>query len=204
MDRFISLYILFFLILGNIVFGYLNRKFSAEDTPIVKKDKSYRILHGLRFFLFFVWAVLFFLSETDKSWLKLFSASGTVRDYLRILGLVIFSLGGIWLLWSRWVLGKWFSTKFAIKKGHQIIRTGPYKIVRHPIYLGICLAIWGATLALDSLTTLIILAIPLPLTFYLNIIKEEKLFLKEMSAEYQKYQQEVPRLFPFIKTKART
>ena len=196
MDKFIDLYILFFFILGNFAFGFINRRFSSDEVPIVKKDKSYKILHTLRFFLFFVWAVVFFLSESDKSWLQLFTSSDAVRGYLRLFGLILFSFGGIWLLWSRWRLGKWFSTKFAIKKGHQIIKLGPYKVVRHPIYLGICLTIWGATLALDSLATLIILAIPIPITLYLNTVKEEKLFLQEMTAEYQKYQQEVPRLFP--------
>jgi len=76
--------------------------------------------------------------------------------------------------------------------------------MRHPIYLGGTLAIWGFTLALDSLITLLILAIPIPITFYLNIKAEERLFLKEMAGEYQKYQQEVPRLIPFLKTKAKT
>ncbi|HKZ21846.1 MAG TPA: isoprenylcysteine carboxylmethyltransferase family protein [candidate division Zixibacteria bacterium] len=199
MDRFINLYILFFLILGNILFGLLNRKFASEDTPIIKKDKSYKVLHAIRFSLLLVWAVAFFLAELNQ--LKLLPQAEPTRTYIRILGLILFTLGGLWILWARWTLGKWFSTKFAVKKGHQIIKSGPYKIVRHPIYLGVTLAIWGATLALNSLIILIILAIPFPLTLYLNIKAEEKLLSKEMAGEYQKYQQEVPRLIPFLKTK---
>lgn len=202
MDRFINLYILFFLILGNVVFGILNRKFSAEDVPIIKRDKSYKVLHAIRFSLLFVWAVGFFLAELNQ--LKLLPLSEPTRTYIRLFGLILFTLGGLWILWARWSLGKWFSTKFAVKKGHQIIKSGPYKIVRHPIYLGVTLTIWGATLALDSLITLIILAIPFPITLYLNIKAEEKLLSKEMAGEYQKYQQEVPGFFPFIKAKPKT
>ncbi|OGC77085.1 MAG: hypothetical protein A2145_05000 [candidate division Zixibacteria bacterium RBG_16_40_9] len=202
MDRFINLYILFFLILGNILFGIFNRKFSSEDIPIIKKDKSYRTLHAIRFSLLFIWAVAFFLAELYR--LKLLPQTEPTRTYIRIFGLIFFTLAGLWILWSRWSLGKWFSTKFAIKKGHQIIKSGPYRIVRHPIYLGLTLSIWGATLALNSLITLIILAIPFPITLYLNIKAEEKLFLKEMPSEYQKYQQEVPGLFPFFKNRAGT
>ncbi|EQB63149.1 MAG: isoprenylcysteine carboxyl methyltransferase [candidate division Zixibacteria bacterium RBG-1] len=202
MDRFINLYILFYLIVGNIIFGIVNRKFSSDDAPIIKRDKSYRMLHTIRFSLLFIWAVGFFLAELNQ--LKLLPQAEPTRTYIRLFGLILFTLGGLWILWSRWTLGKWFSTKFAIKKGHQIIKTGPYKIMRHPIYLGGTLAIWGFTLALDSLITLLILAIPIPITFYLNIKAEERLFLKEMAGEYQKYQQEVPRLIPFLKTKAKT
>lgn len=201
MDRLINLYILFFLIVENIVFGILNRKFSAENVPIIKRDKSYKVLHAIRFSLLFIWAVAFFLAELNQ--LKLLPLAEPTRTYFRIFGLILFSLGGIWILWARWSLGKWFSTKFAVKKGHQIIKSGPYKIVRHPIYLGLTLAIWGATLALDSLITLIILAIPFPITLYLNIKAEEKLLSKEMAGEYQKYQQEVPGLIPLLKTKTR-
>ncbi len=202
MDRFINLYLLSYLILGNVIFGIVNRKFSSEDAPIIKRDKSYKTLHAVRFSLLFIWAVGFFLAELNQ--LKLLPQAEPTLTYIRLSGLILFSLSGLWVLWARWVLGKWFSTKFAIKKGHQIIKTGPYRIVRHPIYLGGILAIWGFTLAMDSLITLIILAIPFPITFYLNIKAEERLFLKEMTAEYQKYQQEVPRLIPFIKTKTKS
>jgi len=199
MDRFISLYLLLFLIAGNITFGILNRKFSSEDTPIVKRDKSYRTLHAIRFTLLFIWAVAFFLAELNQ--LKLLPQTEPSRTYVRLFGLILFSLAGLWILWARINLGKWFSTKFAIKKGHQIIKTGPYRIIRHPIYLGVILAVWGFTLALDSLITLLILAIPFPITFYFNIKAEERLFLKEMTVEYQKYQQEVPALIPFAKAR---
>ncbi len=199
MDRFINLYILLFVILGNILFGILNRRFASEDVPILKKDKSSRTLHAVRFGLIFIWAVAFFLAELYR--LKLLPATEPARSYIRIFGLILFSSAGFLILWARWFLGKWFSTKFAIKKGHQIIKSGPYKIVRHPIYLGLTLSIWGATLALDSLITLIILAIPFPITLYLNIRAEERLFLKEMPAEYKKYQEEVPSLIPFFRTK---
>src|SRR3990172_11368444 len=201
MDRFINLYILFFLIVENIVFGILNRKFSAEDVPIIKRDKSYKVLHAIRFSLLFIWAVGFFLAELNQ--LKLLPQAEPTRTYIRLFGLILFTLSGLWILWSRWSLGKWFSTKFAVKKGHQIIKSGPYRIVRHPLYLGLTLAVWGATLALDSLITLIILAIPFPITLYLNIKAEERLLSKEMAGEYQKYQQEVPGLLPFLKTKTR-
>ena len=201
MDRFINLYLLFYFIAGNIIVGIVNRKFASKDVPVVKRDKSYRVLRGVAFTLLLIWAVAFFLAELNQ--LKLLPQTEPTRTYIRIFGLILFSLSGLWMLWARVCLGIWFSTKFAIKKGHQIITSGPYKIVRHPIYLGGTLAIWGFTLALDSLITLIILAIPFPLIFYLNSKAEERLFLKEMPTEYQKYQEEVPRLFPFVKTKTR-
>lgn len=202
MDRFINLYLIFYFIAGNIIVGIVNRKFASQDAPIVKRDKSYRVLRAVVFTLLLLWAVGFFLAELNH--LRLLPQNEPTRTYIRLFGLILFSLSGLWMLWARVCLGIWFSTKFAIKKGHQIIKTGPYGIVRHPIYLGGTLAIWGFTLALDSLITLIILAIPFPIIFYLNSRAEERLFLKEMPAEYQQYQEKVPRVIPFIKSKNKT
>ncbi|MFY9644846.1 MAG: isoprenylcysteine carboxylmethyltransferase family protein [Terriglobales bacterium] len=52
-------------------------------------------------------------------------------------------------LWARWHLGQYWSARVTVKEGHQLIRTGPYKYFRHPIYSGFDLAVLGGVLAVD-------------------------------------------------------
>jgi protein-S-isoprenylcysteine O-methyltransferase Ste14 len=49
-------------------------------------------------------------------------------------------------IWARVHLGKFWSSRVTLKEGHELIRSGPYAWVRHPIYSGIALAMIGTAL----------------------------------------------------------
>lgn len=71
------------------------------------------------------------------------------RDALAVAA-VIFTWVGIGLaLWARSHLGQYWSARVAVKEDHKLIRTGPYKYFRHPIYSGFDLALIGGALAVD-------------------------------------------------------
>ncbi len=63
------------------------------------------------------------------------------------LGAAITFAGVLFAIWARWNLGKNWSAAVTIKQGHQIIRTGPYAYIRHPIYTGMLVAVIGSALA---------------------------------------------------------
>jgi len=197
MERFISVYLAVGFLLFNLVFGYLNHRFQGQEKPVTRKDPSFAILVSIRFILILGWSVFFFLAEGYKY--KLFEKvieSQSVLTALKIGGLVLFTLGGLLILWGRASLGEWFSTKPVVKKGHRLIQAGPYRLMRHPIYVGIILALWGLTLALDSLVTLLILAIPFMVVIYLNAKAEERLLGSSLKGEYEKYKSQVPMFVP--------
>ena len=98
-----------------------------------------------------------------------------LRDTLWIawLGAAITFAGVLFAVWARWNLGKNWSAAVTIKQGHQIIRTGPYAHIRHPIYTGMLIGIIGTALAIGEYRGLLAFAIIL-FGFYRKARKEEK------------------------------
>jgi protein-S-isoprenylcysteine O-methyltransferase Ste14 len=63
---------------------------------------------------------------------------------------ILFTWVGLGLaIWARYHLGQYWSGRITLKEGHQLIRTGPYARLRHPIYTGLDLAAIGAALVFD-------------------------------------------------------
>jgi protein-S-isoprenylcysteine O-methyltransferase Ste14 len=64
---------------------------------------------------------------------------------------VVFTWSGIGLaVWARYHLAEYWSARITIKEDHQLIRTGPYSHLRHPIYSGLILATIGSALVIDK------------------------------------------------------
>jgi protein-S-isoprenylcysteine O-methyltransferase Ste14 len=114
-----------------------------------------------------------------------------------VAGLVITAGGLGFAVWARIHLGKNWSGSPAIRVGQKIIRSGPYRIVRNPIYAGILLGVTGTALALGTVWALC--TIPLLLAaFLLKIHVEEQFLLEEFGEEYLQYKREVRALIPFV------
>jgi protein-S-isoprenylcysteine O-methyltransferase Ste14 len=67
-----------------------------------------------------------------------------------ILGVVLTWLGIGLAIWARYHLAEYWSARVTIKEGHQLIRTGPYTHLRHPIYSGLILATLGSAIVIDE------------------------------------------------------
>jgi protein-S-isoprenylcysteine O-methyltransferase Ste14 len=80
---------------------------------------------------------------------------------------------------------------------HQIIRTGPYRIVRHPIYTGLLTAIAGTAIATGLFWVICLTGIVL-FVFILKIRMEERFLQEEFGEEYTRYKREVRALIPFV------
>lgn len=81
--------------------------------------------------------------------------------------------------------------------GHELVRSGPYRIVRHPIYSALGLHYLGAILATGNLLLAAgTLLVTFP-AFYLRASVEERLLRRELGAAYERYAREVPMLVPF-------
>jgi protein-S-isoprenylcysteine O-methyltransferase Ste14 len=78
-------------------------------------------------------------------------------------------------------LGENWSGTVTLKEEHELVRSGPYRYIRHPIYTGMLIALAGTVLALAEYRGLISLAIAL-LSFYFKARKEER-FLSEAFQE---------------------
>ena len=110
--------------------------------------------------------------------------------------LVIAGLG--FAVWARVHLGGNWSGTVTVKQGHELIRSGPYAYVRHPIYTGLTTALLGTTLASGTLHAIIGLAI-IVLAFVRKSGIEEGFMREAFPGEYQRYSAEVPALIPFTR-----
>jgi protein-S-isoprenylcysteine O-methyltransferase Ste14 len=114
-----------------------------------------------------------------------------------LIGMVITFLGVGFAVWARVHLGKYWSSMPAIRVDHKLIRTGPYNLVRHPIYTGILFGIAGTAIIIGEPAGLI--AFFLILGVYLWKIRiEEKYLQEEFGEDYARYKKEVPALIPLL------
>jgi protein-S-isoprenylcysteine O-methyltransferase Ste14 len=110
-------------------------------------------------------------------------------------GVVLVALGLSYAVWARLHLGKMWSAVVTLKEEHQIIKTGPYTITRHPIYTGMLLALLGTVLVRDTLGALIGCAF-IATGFVLKLRQEERMLIEHFGDDYRVYRGQVPALIP--------
>ena len=110
-------------------------------------------------------------------------------------GILLTAAGIAFAIWARFYLGQNWSSAVSIKVGHQLIRTGPYQWVRHPIYSGLLVALLGTALARGKMISLV--ALPLFfLGFWIKSRMEEQFMRKTFGQEYIDYSQSTGALVP--------
>lgn len=115
-----------------------------------------------------------------------------------ILGTLLLIAGTLLRLYSIKILGKYFSASVEIKDNHQIVRTGPFKLLRHPSYTGAYTAMLGSAIFLHSLTGLVILGIGMLFVYHLRIKAEEKTLIRHFKEEYLNYTKDTWKMFPYL------
>jgi|SRR5665213_377058 len=111
-------------------------------------------------------------------------------------GAAIALAGLSFAVWARLILGRNWSASVAVKEGHRLIRMGPYRLVRHPIYTGIIAGLAGTALAIGQLRGLVAVIL-LTATYLWKSRREEQLMVAEFGDEYVRYRHEVNALVPF-------
>ena len=128
--------------------------------------------------LFLTWMLLF-QSGLRRGWLeaRLFPPSA-LADWT---GLALVAAGVALAFWARWHLGTNWSGTVTLKHDHELIRTGPYRAIRHPIYTAILVALAGSMVQLGEVRGVVGLAVAW-LSFYVKARREES-FLKQEFGE---------------------
>jgi protein-S-isoprenylcysteine O-methyltransferase Ste14 len=90
--------------------------------------------------------------------------------------------------------GNWSGT-VTLKQDHELIRSGPYRWVRHPIYTGLLLAFLGSAVALGQWRGLAALAL-VTFAFVRKIGIEERFLMQHFGVAYARYRSQVPSLVP--------
>lgn len=98
-------------------------------------------------------------------------------------------------IWARFRLGQNWSSSVALKEGHQLIQTGPYALVRHPIYTGIITGLAGTDVAIGEVRGVLAVAL-LTAVYIFKYRREEILMRKAFGDEYVAYARVTGGLLP--------
>jgi protein-S-isoprenylcysteine O-methyltransferase Ste14 len=98
-------------------------------------------------------------------------------------------------LWARIHLGQYWSDKVVLKVDHQLIRTGPYAYMRHPIYSGVLLGVAGTAVVLGQWRGLLAFLILLA-NYWVKAEWEERILSARFGQEFHDHQQRAGFLFP--------
>ncbi len=159
-------------------------------------DRAESWFAGLRHFLLLVVAMLLLFRE----WLRIsFLEWRWVPRYLPVeyTGLLLTLAGAVFAIWARVMLGGNWSSNVTVKREHQLILRGPYRIVRHPIYSGFLLAMLGTALVWGELRLLIGVLLA-GLSWWLKSRTEEAFMIRRFGDQYLDYRKRVSALIPGV------
>lgn len=118
-------------------------------------------------------------------------------DLCRYIGLALFAIGSLLVIWTTVCLGRQLSFEVTIQKGHKLITDGAYRFVRHPRYLATLIWITGLALVFRSWLALGLVA-PLALMLVWRMHDEETLLRNQFQSDWDAYAQRTFRLIPFV------
>jgi protein-S-isoprenylcysteine O-methyltransferase Ste14 len=116
---------------------------------------------------------------------------------IRYIGLAVYLVFSWIQVWSFKSLGDNYSQDIMIKKNHELVTNGPFKIIRHPQYLCQIVLDLGATAATFSYLVGIFALIEIPI-YIMRASLEDKLLSKYFSEKFSDYKKKSGFMFPFI------
>lgn len=117
------------------------------------------------------------------------------------LGVAVTWAGVMVAIWARYSLGVYWSARVTLKQGHQLVRSGPYAFVRHPIYTGMFLAALGTALVVGEWRGILAVVL-LIMAHARKAFREESLLTREFGEEYTNYRRSTGFLFPRLGPKS--
>ncbi len=177
-------------VLWMIFIAYWLVNWAGNKKTIQRADPSRRLAG------FFVFIMLWVVLVRARGWPQIQIVPR--NDAVQIAGVGCCAAGVALAIWARRILGTNWSANPAIKEGHELITSGPYRFVRHPIYTGILLALLGSlVLAGGRLGYLAFYAlIVIGLHFKSKI--EEGFMMKTFPQAYPEYRRRTKAIIPFM------
>lgn len=149
----------------------------------------------VRVLAFLIAIVLFLTTRIPLHWLYLQPWPTGLWPFW--LGTAVMVSGLLFAVWAREHLGSNWSRSVTIKQSHELITTGPYAVVRHPIYTGILAGLLGSAIALSQVRGFIGFAL-ISLVLWLKLSMEEKWMRSEFGETYATYAHQTAALVPYL------
>jgi protein-S-isoprenylcysteine O-methyltransferase Ste14 len=116
---------------------------------------------------------------------------------LTVLGLTIEIAGILFAFWARGHLGRNWSGEVRIAADHQLIRSGPYKYLRHPIYTGV-LAMYAGTMIVSGQIHALIATVIITVAYWRKLSLEEKVLRANFGAAWDDWHHDTWALVPLL------
>jgi protein-S-isoprenylcysteine O-methyltransferase Ste14 len=113
------------------------------------------------------------------------------------LGALLNVCGLLFAVWAREHLGRNWSSAVTIKQGHELITTGPYAVVRHPIYTGILAGFLGLAIALSEVRGFVVFLLYF-VVFWAKLSLEEQWMRSQFGEKYATYVRRSAALVPYL------
>jgi protein-S-isoprenylcysteine O-methyltransferase Ste14 len=137
-------------------------------------------------YIVFMAAGFFLLYQENPNWGPLNRRFLPDRLWTAWLGSALCSAGVLFAIWARRTIGRDWSAEVQIKEGHELIRSGPYAHIRHPIYTGLLLATLGTALLIGKYRGLLAVAMFL-VGFTRKARKEESFLAAEFGSAFEEH-----------------
>ena len=185
-------YELFFPVVWIVFFVYWQIKAANTKTTQRLEPASSRIL---RIFIFLVAITMLSTTRIPLAWLyRQLWPQGLLFFWL---GAAVTVAGLLFAVWARVHLGRNWSRSVTIKQDHELITSGPYSVVRHPIYTGILTGFVGMAIAIGQVRGLIVFAL-IFLSFWLKFRMEEQWMRSQFGETYAAYSSHTAALVPYL------
>jgi protein-S-isoprenylcysteine O-methyltransferase Ste14 len=115
-----------------------------------------------------------------------------------ILGVALMILGSLLRRWCFRTLGQYFTGDVKARADQPVIRTGPYRFVRHPSYTAGIMMFTGIGLALGSWFSFLLITIASIATYWYRVTIEERALLATIGEQYASFMKERKRFIPYI------
>jgi protein-S-isoprenylcysteine O-methyltransferase Ste14 len=138
-----------------------------------------------------------FLADSIDYQLRIFHIPGP-RIALLIPALLLLWAGIALRLWGINTLGRFFRGVVHVQEDHHVVRSGPYRYVRHPCYTGLLVAVVGLGLIYANVLSWIVLVIFVVFALLYRIRSEERMLTDALGTEYTEYAAQTKRLIPGV------
>ncbi len=128
--------------------------------------------------------------------IRQFNVASPLGSVLRYGGVFFCAVGIGFAIWARRHIGRNWGMPRTLKENPELVTSGPYAYVRHPIYTGILLAIFGSALASNVLWLIPFLYFVIFFIYSARV--EERLMAQQFPEIYPAYQKRTKMLIPFI------
>jgi protein-S-isoprenylcysteine O-methyltransferase Ste14 len=183
--------------------GYYGKKTKTHDSLVGIKDKlktadsemgkGLMILTAIITVIGVVGLILYLLVPPWWTWTHL-----PLGEWIQWIGIIVSTIPLFYLIWVHRHLDNQWSIALEIQENHKLITTGPYRRVRHPMYLGIFVYTIG--LCFISIDVLVILFFVFSIWInYRRIPSEEQMMIDQFGEEYIKYMKRTGKLIPSMR-----